>query len=80
MVIKKEQQTEFEQKNTASLISNQQEREFPKLKSKLDLLDWQNVKEAAINQINSAKAQIELQSHLLLLADVKIKELTRGKD
>lgn len=52
-------------------------RPFPEIKHKMDLIDWQNTKEACINQINAAYLSIELQQAALTKANTMIIKLSR---
>ena len=52
-------------------------RQFSPIKQRMDLIDWQNAKEACIHAINQAKASIEMNQHMLLKANLKINELSR---
>ena len=52
-------------------------REFPSIKQKMDLMDWQDTKEACIKSINAAHQSIQINTKVLIEAELKIKELLR---
>lgn len=53
------------------------ERQFPEIQFKMDILNWQNVKENTIRQINANYANLEIQKEVLAFAEKMIKKLQR---